>query len=572
MKKRFLGLAILQLTIVSLSVQALSAQDRREVLSEVTQLRQAGDFATAEEKLRDFVETHPQDSAIALSLGDLLAGSGKVDAALTAWTSMLPRVPPRPDHYVNVARRIRRVGRSELALETLRGGVLAIGDKRPFLWDLAELHMELGHQQDAVTLHLELMRHEPYRLSQITGLLDILALQDAHGDPPVDNRWSQYVETLRASLDPKSREPGPALLLAHALLVSGHPAEGFAILADLTKSRWGDQIELATDGMMRFAQRSEQLGYAQIVIQTYGLLTQMTGDDRYASTSLQRRAQMHIRRGEPAAAIAIYRQLLTTIERPSDIATHKLELATLLQAAGETPECRQILEQLTSDRHLSQRQRAVALDLLVQTGWLLDDFDLVRATLTTLGKMPEGVGEAALGFTELAILTGDFESARLQADRLAAHHPHEAQTNDALQWLLLLDNHIDTPEALQLYALGRHRIRQGRLKDAATHWRQLDEDSVPVLAHQLRLEAGRKVEQQNPAQALGLYEEILADMDLTDRLRFTTTLASARVQVEEGRVDLAVRQLEELLLQLPEDPRAPIALSELQILRQRDEG
>mgnify|MGYP006088350255 CR=1 FL=1 len=317
MKKQFLGLAILQLTIVWLSVQALSAQDRREVLSEVTQLRQAGDFATAEEKLRDFVETHPQDSAIALSLGDLLAGSGKVDAALTAWTSMLPRVPPRPDHYVNVARRIRQVGRSKLALETLRGGVLAIGDKRPFLWDLAELHMELGHQQDAVTLHLELMRHEPYRLSQITGLLDILALQDAHGDPPVDNRWSQYVETLRASLDPKSREPGPALLLAHALLVSGHPAEGFAILADLTKSRWGDQIELATDGMMRFAQRSEQLGYAQIVIQTYGLLTQMTGDDRYASTSLQRRAQMHIRRGEPAAGIAIYRQLLTTIERPS---------------------------------------------------------------------------------------------------------------------------------------------------------------------------------------------------------------------------------------------------------------
>ena len=146
MKKRFLGLAILQLTIVSLSVQALSAQNRREVLSEVTQLRQAGDFAAAEEKLRDFVETHPQDSAIALSLGDLLAGSGKVDAAFTAWTSMLSRVPPRPDHYVNVARRIRQVGRSKLALETLRGGVLAIGDKRPFLWDLAELHMELGHQ------------------------------------------------------------------------------------------------------------------------------------------------------------------------------------------------------------------------------------------------------------------------------------------------------------------------------------------------------------------------------------------------------------------------------------------
>ena len=298
----------------------------------------------------------------------------------------------------------------------------------------------------------------------------------------------------------------------------------------------------------------------------------MTGDDRYASTSLQRRAQMHIRQGEPAAAIAVYRRLLTTIERPSDIATYELELATLLQAAGETTECRQMLQRLASNRHLSQRQRAVALDLLVQTGWLLDDFDLVRATLTTLAKLPEGVGRAALGFTELAILTGDVESARLQADSLASHHPHDEKTNDALQWLLLLDNHIDTPEALQLYALGRHRIRQGRMEDAATQWRKLEKDSMPDLAHQLRLEVGRKVERQNPGQALGLYEEILADVDLSDRLRFTAALASARILVKVGRVDIAVRQLEELLLQLPEDPRTPIALNELQLLRQRDEG
>ncbi len=560
-------LFVVALSLITLS--SASADDRNTVLRDAAELRQAGDLAGAEKRLRDFVDSHPQDSAMALSLGDLIAHSGRSDAAIAVWTAMLQRVSPRPDHFVNVARRLQRLGRQQQAIETLLDGVKATGNERPFLWDLAQLHMEVGNQQEAVRLHLQLITLEPYRLLQITGSLDVRA-ETAADDNSASDGLGAYIIALRAAF--VEAEPATTLLLAHALLLSGKPDQAFSAL---TLLRWGDlgqHREVVTDGLIRFAQRGEQLGHPQIVSRTYELLTRWTGDPRYATTSLQRRAQMQARQGNTVAAIATYRQLLSTIERPSDVAIHELELAELLLSTGHAAECRQMLEPLSSSKYLSQPQRARVLEMLATSGWQLDDLEQMREALDRLVMLPEGVGAAALGFTELAILQGDFEMARQFADSLATHYPESAQTNDALTWLLLLDEHIDTPEALQAYAVGRHRILQGRQQEAAQLWQKLDEEAVPTLAHRLRLEAAGTLEGIDPAAALALYDEILNADALTDRMRFTATLANARLLSTTGKVDVAIRNLEALLLQLPLDPRSPIALDELQQLQQRDEG
>ena len=70
-----------------------------------------------------------------------------------------------------------------------------------------------------------------------------------------------------------------------------------------------------------------------------------------------------------------------------------------------------------------------------------------------------------------------------------------------------------------------------------------------------------------PATAMVLYEQILSHQQVGGDIRFTATLALTRLQSVEGRVVEAIDRLQRLLLQWPDDPRAPIALTELQRLQ-----
>ncbi|MEC8992326.1 MAG: hypothetical protein VX656_13870, partial [Candidatus Latescibacterota bacterium] len=61
------------LLMLLLCAAMLQAQDRSTVMREAAERRRAGDLAGAESLIRRFLETHPNDAAIGLSLGDLLA-------------------------------------------------------------------------------------------------------------------------------------------------------------------------------------------------------------------------------------------------------------------------------------------------------------------------------------------------------------------------------------------------------------------------------------------------------------------------------------------------------------------
>ncbi|MEE3334878.1 MAG: tetratricopeptide repeat protein [Candidatus Latescibacterota bacterium] len=553
------------LLMLLLCAAMLQAQDRSTVMREAAERRRAGDLAGAESLIRRFLETHPNDDAIGLSLGDLLAHKGEVEAAIVQWRHMISQVDPRPDHYVNVARRIRRLGRSQEALDLLIEGVEKLDDERPFLWDLGELYLETGNPRDAVRVHRQLVQFEPHRLLQILGLFDVMALQDQDGEASRD-RWERYITPLQATND-RQIEPSESLLLAHALLASGQPKKGFIVLAKLNQRGLGPHVDVVTDGLIQFAQRSERLGYQQTVSRTYRLLAQITGDPSFSTTSLHRRARMHTRRGDLEGAITLYRQLVSAAARSSDVAAFELELADLLLSTHQAQQSHDILQRLAISRDLSERERLRALELLAESGWQRDDLQVVRNTLERLAQSPAGFAVASVGFTELAVLEGTVELGRPYADSLVTTKPETAQANDALLWLRLLDAHIESPDALQQFATGRLRLRQGRLDQATAIWQNLEQDGFSDLAHRLRITAARGLEMDEPAAAMVLYEQILSHQQVGGEIRFTATLALTRLQSVEGRVVEAIDRLQRLLLQWPDDPRVPIALTELQRLQ-----
>ena len=238
-------------------------------------------------------------------------------------------------------------------------------------------------------------------------------------------------------------------------------------IGDAIKSPSIDQVaagvDVVTDGLIQFAQRSERLGYQQTVSRTYRLLAQITGDPSFSTTSLHRRARMHTRRDDLEGAITLYRQLVSAAARPSDAAAFELELADLLLSTHQAQQSHDILQRLAISRDLSERERLRALELLAESGWQRDDLQVVRNTLERLAQSPAGFAVASVGFTELAVLEGTVELGRPYADSLVTTKPETAQANDALLWLRLFDAHIESPDALQQFATGRLRLRQGRL-------------------------------------------------------------------------------------------------------------
>jgi tetratricopeptide (TPR) repeat protein len=560
--------------VTALLVGPVVAQDRGQVMRRSLELRQAGDLSGAEKQLQDYFTDHPDDVRIALPLGDMIARRGDPEAAIAVWTKMLEQVTPRPDHYVNVSRRLQRLGHPDLAVEILEDGVQGVGSEDPFTWDLGELYLVTGNHHDAVRLHLQLLQRDPHRLLQLQGLLDVLSMQEA-ASPGAHKRLVDYTQSLRHALKTSS-QPISQLLLAHALLLTGQPGSGYQILEKLTMVQPAPQAETIASALTRFAERCEQLGHTGFTTRTYDLLSRVSGDGTFTETSLQRQATLQSRRGNESVAISLYRQLITVAarrpdaaQRKSDVAAYELELARLSLLAGEATESRQILDRLTSTGILQEPQQVQALHLLVESLWSLDESESVRPKLEEMAALPGGVGIAALGLTEWAVLYGDLEMARQQADSLTSQHPESPQANDALQWLSLLDEYLDSPTALQQFAEARLRTRQGHDEEATRLRQQLHGDGHAGLAHQLRLEGAQRTQLTAPAAALGLYEEILEDEQAPDRLRFAATVASARLQADTGDMDGAIQRLEALLLQWPDDTRVPIALDELQQLKQR---
>lgn len=551
-----------------LTTVPVGAADRGQLLRDVGTMRQAGDLAAAEQALRDYLITDPADGLVAIQLGDMIAIRGDIEAAIDVWLAMLKRVPPRPDQYVNVSRRLRRLGRQDRAIDVLRDGVKSVGNEAPFIWDLSELYLETGHHGEAARLHLQLLEAEPHRLMQTQNLLDIIALQA--GPAGDDERMRRYAATLRGSLPP---DAGPAshLLLAHALLVSGQPAPGYQILTRLARAPATEHVETITGGLLRFAERCERLGHPQFTTQTYNLLAEMTGDGGFTETSLQRRAHLQVRRGNLEVARGLYRQLVAVAADETGAAAYELEVARLSLLAGDVEEARRLLDRLASSANYTRQQLVDVLGLQIEAMWQQDDLTAVHAGLQRLATLPGGGHAAALGLAQWGVVSGDLALARLHADSLSSQHPDAPEANDALEWLNLLDDYLDTPEALQRFAEARLRARQGRQEDATRLRQKLQADGFGNLAHQLRIEVARRAESTSPTLALRLYEEVIDDEQAASRFRFAATMAGARLEAAAGDLAGAIQRLQTLLLKWPDDMRVPIALEELQRLQQRRE-
>src|SRR5437879_5768028 len=98
--------------IVLLTIRAVaSAQSPQQLVQDALQKQQAGDLAGAVPEYRQFLELHPEATAIHSNLGVALAGLGRFEEAIPEYKAALRQSPTQPGIRLNLALAYYKMGR-----------------------------------------------------------------------------------------------------------------------------------------------------------------------------------------------------------------------------------------------------------------------------------------------------------------------------------------------------------------------------------------------------------------------------------------------------------------------------
>jgi tetratricopeptide (TPR) repeat protein len=145
---------MLKLTFVlvfSLAVSA-SAQTPQELVQDALQKQRAGDLAGAVPEYRQFLQMHPEATAIHSNLGAALAGLGRFEEAIYEYKIALRQSPKLVEATLNLALCYYKMGRIEDAATELEKVHVEDSENRQAVLLLADCYMRMGRENDVIRI------------------------------------------------------------------------------------------------------------------------------------------------------------------------------------------------------------------------------------------------------------------------------------------------------------------------------------------------------------------------------------------------------------------------------------
>ena len=551
----------------------VAAADAAALRAEVAELRRSGRQAEAAQLLEVWLERYPQDEHAYLQLGQFHADRGDARQALVTWRQLLRRVPGRPDLYRTVSRRCQRAGMDEQALLILLEGREQLDAEDGFSWDIAKLHLDAGRIEAGVQAMLEYLSTKPRHLHIVDDHLRSWVGRHDDDSAAGSGRAASALllrslegaarTSLVAGQDSKEIDPvAAAKLVAGVAIEAGLPDRALAQMMAIR------DLPGAPAAIEQLALLAESAGYQDQAFQAYSLLLAQNQDSPHRRRAQLRQGLLLASRGQLEEAEATYLSLARLAGRQPDGAQALYRAAQLQLESRDDPRAAAATlgELLDSHRDGSWFQPALALS--AECALRLDDLDGYAARLRELrARAPDDTG-VRLELALLAFYRADFDAAATGLDSLALLDPGADLANDALRLLLLIEDHSREPEALSMFARARLRERQRRPDEAAAAWSWLAANASDPLRENSLLAQARLRERETPAEALALYEEMLASFP-QGRAVLAAQLGRARVLEQVGRGPEALRVYETVLLQFPADPAAPQIRLDVQRLRRQ---
>jgi len=561
---------------------AQTPTDATALRSELGRLLTAGKRPEAAQLIEDWLQLNPRDDRMYLQLGQLYADQGDRERALTTWLLMLQRMPGREDLYRTVSNRCRRLGLDEQALTVLVNGRRRLEQEELFTWELAQIHMDAGRYEPAVQSmfdHLAVKGEGHHQL--VAGYLRsrVATLGTAASATLVRS----MVESARNSILGGDAAGGSAIaiakLAAGVAVQTGHPHEALS-LVDMIRD-----LPQALSAMHELASLLEANGYEEKALSVYSMLLDRYPDSHPLHAHAQlRQAEMMEARGQLDMAEAAYLSIAQGRRRGPEAAQAFLLAAQLQFNGGNDPQTAQDPPSAAPSAVRSAAQSAaVTLDQLFtqheQGSWLLpaltlraecalrlDDLDTSEIYLQKRLAQAPGDATARFDVAQLAFYRANFTDAATLLDSLVRADPGSRAANDALQLLLLIESHQSEREGLSMLAGALLLERQLQRKEANSAWEWLRTDASVELGERSLLLRAQLREEDDPGEALSLYETVLASFP-GGHLLLPAHLGRGRMLELTGHVPEALKAYETALLQFPEDPATPRLRLDIQRLR-----
>ncbi|MCP3957846.1 MAG: tetratricopeptide repeat protein [bacterium] len=195
-----------QVALADPLLSALSglARDSRRLEQQGVELFQARRFAEAAERLREAVETDPDNVSARLNLGSALGAMGDAAGAADAFEEVVQRQPGNAMAHYNLGSLANQRGAGEEAIGHFQAAIAANPRYRNAHWSLANILMQSGRCEDALKPFERTLEIDPsladVRLARVRCLEQL-------------GRWPEARQSLRAA---RTAHPGD-LRIADAL-------------------------------------------------------------------------------------------------------------------------------------------------------------------------------------------------------------------------------------------------------------------------------------------------------------------------------------------------------------------
>ncbi len=538
-----------------------STTDEAALRAERARLRHAG----KQKEIEDWLQLHPLDERMYLELGQLYADQGDTARAATTWQRLLQRVPGREDLYRTVSNRCRRAGLDETALAVLIDGRRQLGQEEAFGWEIAQIHMDAGRYEAGVQSMFEHLKIQPGHRHLVEGYLrSKLATSGAAASARL---LESLVEAGRSSIcsGDKSKRRQDALavsqMAAAVAVQTGHPDAALGLI-DMIRDLPG-----APSAIYELAALAEAEGHEKEAFSIYSMLLERypDSDPQHARAQL-RQGEMMASRGQPELAETTYLSVAQRARGRPEGAQALLRAAQLqLESRNDPRAAAATLARLFGQyKQGSWLLPALALD--AECALRLDDLEAYAVRLFERRERSPDDSGVRFDVARLAFFRADFGDAIVLLDSLVRTDPGSDVANDALELLLLIEDHQSEHQALSTLARAQLLERQQRREEANVAWDWLSANASAELGERSLLAHAQLLEENSQDEALNLYESMLTSFP-NGRLVLPAHLGRARMLEQKGRAREALKAYETALLQFPADPAAPRVRLDIQRLR-----
>jgi tetratricopeptide (TPR) repeat protein len=130
----------------------LHAQNLQKLVQDAQQKQRSGDLAGAAAEYRQFLQVHPEATAIHSNLGAALAGLGRFEEAIAEYRIALEQSPGLAEARLNLALCYYKMGKIEDAAKQLEKVHNEKPANRQALLLLADSYMQLGRESDVISV------------------------------------------------------------------------------------------------------------------------------------------------------------------------------------------------------------------------------------------------------------------------------------------------------------------------------------------------------------------------------------------------------------------------------------